>query len=103
MCRWLNQLACLSACLSALAILLPLTDTPVECHISIIYIDSIYANAPAAVVAALESHGEANAEVAWQGLWAIQQLAAVHGADAVEPVDAEACKGDLCANDNPQP
>ena len=34
----------------------------------------------AAVVAALAAHGEANAEVAWQGLWAIQNLAAVEAA-----------------------
>ena len=36
----------------------------------------------AAVVAALAAHGEANAEVAWQGLWAIQNLAAPGSDDA---------------------
>ena len=53
----------------------------------------LYLHTPAAVVAALDSHGEANAEVAWQGLWAIQNLAAVYSANANELVQAGACAG----------
>ena len=41
-----------------------------------------------AVVAALKSHGEANAEVAWLGLWVIQNLTATSSANAAELVTA---------------
>ncbi len=47
-------------------------------------------------MAALGSHGEANEEVAWQGLWAIQQLAAVPAEDSLslsQLSGIEACPG----------
>ena len=47
----------------------------------------------AAVLATLQCHGEANAEVAWQGLWAIQHLAAVHAANAADLLNSGACVG----------
>ena len=49
--------------------------------------------APPGVVAVLHSHGEANAEVAWQGLWAMQHLAAVHAANAADLLNSGACAG----------
>ena len=47
----------------------------------------------AAVVAVLQCHGEATAEVVWQGLWAIQHLAAVHAANAADLLNSGACAG----------
>ena len=46
-----------------------------------------------AIVATLDSHGKTNEEVAWSGMWAIQNLTAGNATNAVILVEVGACAG----------